>query len=103
MLEGLRRRFLAELPLWRLSRRQLLLVLVWSAWPWFSLWLLPQDAFWPLLPVVVFLPVAYLVALVVELAFPALPHPFTWGLSLSVFALAWLGIVSWRQRRGVRP
>ena len=95
----LRDRFIAELPLWRLRWWQLTLIASWAAWPWIAGWLFPGDTDIAFLPVIVFLPFAYLVGGIFAAAFPDFSHAYEFGVSFTVFLVAYLVIVSWRQRR----
>jgi len=97
--EDLKYRFREELPLWRLSPMQTISLLVWAAWPWFSLWAFPENAALAFAPVFIFLPFAYPVGGMFMAFFPGLPFAYALGVSVTIFALAYLGLVSWRQAR----
>jgi hypothetical protein len=103
-IASLRRRFVDELPLWRLSLAQFLLLAFWAAWPLLSAWLFPRKDLLALAPVFIFLPFVYIVGYPLLMALPGtsgvpmqVMHPF--ALSTTIFVLAYLGLVSWRQGR----
>lgn len=95
----LRNRFVAELPLWRLRHWQLALLICWATWPWLAQWFFPDNSTLALAPIIVFLPIAYLVGSLVSAALPGFGHAYTLGMSFTIFFVAYLVIVSWRQRR----
>lgn len=97
-----RERFASELPLWRLRPWQLTLLVCWAAWPWIAGLVFPGNATVAFLPVFVFMPVAYLVGGLFASLFPQVSAAYTVGVSFTIFLCAYLGLVSWRQRRARR-
>lgn len=97
MITRIKQRFVDELPLWRLSLRQLFLFLLWSVWPWLCQWMLPDQTALAFGPVIVFLPFAYVVGGLFTTLLPGFAHAYALGMSSTIFVLAYLGLVSWRQ------
>jgi membrane protein implicated in regulation of membrane protease activity len=102
VLLGLWRRFLSELPLWRLHSWQLAVLGLLAIWPWLVQALFPGHELLSLAPVFVFLPVGYFVG---GLFMALLPVSWAYqlGVSVTVFVLSYLVIVSWRSRRAKAP
>lgn len=98
---NLTRRFIEELPLWRLSGGQFLLLLLWAAWPSLAGWVFPGSDALALGPVFVFLPFVYVVGYPLIALLPGLSGQMAHSLALgsTVFVLAYLCLVSWRQGR----
>ena len=99
VVTNLKQRFVAELPLWHLSLWQLFLRVVWAAWPWLVEAVLPGHEVLAFAPVFVFLPIAYIVGNSFVALFPSISFAYPLGISLTIFMLLYLCIVSWRQRR----
>ena len=93
----LKQRFIDELPLWRLSFWQFLLLVLWADWPWLAQWAVPGNADLAFGPVFIFLPFAYPVGGMFMALFPGLSFAYGLGVSVTIFALAYLGLVSGRQ------
>ncbi len=98
LAEKLKQRFIDELPLFRLSAWQFLLLLLWAVWPWLAQSIFPSNSILAYGPVVIFLPFAYLVGSMFVAALPSFAPAYALGFSFTVFFLAYLGLVSWRQR-----
>jgi len=98
-----RNRFVAELPLWRLRYWQIALLILWSAWPWLAQALFPGNSTLALAPVFIFLPIAYLIGGLFSAAMPSFAYAYPLGVSLTIFSIAYLIVVSWRQRRAKCP
>jgi|GEM_PF-5926986 len=99
MVAKLKHRFIGELPLWRLSSWQFLLLLLWAVWPWLAQWAVPGNEALAFGPVFIFLPFAYVVGGVFVALFPGFAPAYALGVSSTIFLLAYLGLVSWRQTR----
>ena len=104
MIPMLKQRFIAELPLWRLSGVQFLLLLLWAAWPSLATLVFPGNEALALAPVFIFLPFVYVVGYPLTVSMAGLfsipinaAHSLAIG--ITVFVLAYLGLVSWRQGR----
>jgi hypothetical protein len=97
MLRELKKRFMDELPLWRLSFVQLLFLLLWSLWPVFSKILLSEHEGLALIPIVIFLPFTYIGGSLASALFQNWPYAYVAGTCFTIFCLAYLGLVSWRQ------
>lgn len=95
----LRDRWNRELKYWRLSWWQLVLLLVWSYWGWICNWLIPGYPELWLLPQTPFLGIGYFAGGLFMALFPGQPWAFPLGISLTVFLLTYLALVSWRWRR----
>lgn len=93
----LKQRFFDELPLFRLRSWQFILLMLWAAWPWLAQLAFPDNSVLAYGPVVVFLPFAYLVGSMFVAALPSFAPAYALGFSFTVFFLAYLGLVSWRQ------
>ena len=101
MLDRLRSRLKAEMPYWRLSPWQAALLGVLAAWPW-----LIQSTFPPsgaveglsFLPVMVFIPIAYLVG-GTQMWWPG---GYQVGFSVAVFAQVYICLACWRIHRAHR-
>lgn len=96
--EKLKQRFFDELPLFRLGFWQFILLLLWAAWPWLAQLAVPDNSILAYGPVFIFLPFAYLVGSMFVAALPGFAPAYSLGFSFTVFFLAYLGLVSWRQR-----
>jgi hypothetical protein len=97
MLAYLKARFKKELPLWHLKPWQFSLLVLWATWPWLCNWILPNNSFISLLPVIIFMPIAYLGGGLFVAMLPGWGPAYALGVSLTIFTLAYLGLVSWRQ------
>jgi hypothetical protein len=87
----------AEAPFWRLSPLQAGALLLLSMWPWMIQALFPEAAGLGLIPVIVFIPIAYLMGATV-----ASWLGYEIGFSLAVFAQAYVCLACWRIRRAYR-
>lgn len=93
----LKQRFIGELPLWRLSFWQFLLLLLWASWPWLAQWAFPGNPALAFGPVFISPPFAYLVGSLFMALLPGCSQAYALGVSFTIFLLAYLGLVSWRQ------
>jgi hypothetical protein len=90
-------RLRTEAPLWRLSLLQAGALLLLSICPWITEALFPGAAGLGLIPILLFIPVAYLAGSM------AVPWPgYEIGFSLAVFAQAYVCLACWRIRRAAR-
>lgn len=98
----LKQRFIGELPFWRLNVWQFLLLLLLAIWPWLSMWVIPNNKWLAFVPVIVFMPFAYVGGAMLTQALPKSMAEFSYaaGVSLTIFFLAYLVLIIWRQRRG---
>lgn len=98
-----RNRFVAELPLWRLRYWQIALLILWSTWPWLAQALFPGNSTLALAPVFIFLPIAYVIGGLFSATITSFAYVYPLGVSLTIFSIAYLIIVSWRRRLAKRP
>jgi hypothetical protein len=99
MLTRIKERFADELPLRHLSASQFLFLLASTIWPWFSHVVFPGNDAVAFAPVFIFLPIAYPVGAAFMALLPDRVGAYAFGVSLTIFLLAYLELVSWRQAR----
>jgi hypothetical protein len=91
-----------EWPLFRLSPLQFLFIALLSLWPHLAHFAARATDWVAWLPIVIFMPLAYLLASSLAALAHGAPVGYAVGLSLAIFAQAYLILVSWRQRRARR-
>lgn len=96
---SLRDRWNVELQYWRLRWWQFVLLLAWSVWPWLCSWWFPgHEELW-LVPMIPFLPFGYIIGGVFMGLLPGVPWAYSLGVSVTIFCLSYLIVVSWRWHR----
>jgi hypothetical protein len=98
VLNTLCERWVREKKLWRLSLFQLSALLLLSAWPWLVEFVSPGNDGWALASVFLFMPFAYIGGSLFASVLPAVSLAYPFGVSLTIFLIAYLVLVSWRQR-----
>lgn len=98
-VHSLRDRWNVELQYWRLRWWQLGLLVAWSIWPWLCFWWFPaHEELW-LVPMIPFLPLGYIVGGIFMGLLPGIPWAHSLGMSVTIFSLSYLIVVSWRWHR----
>lgn len=97
MISELATRWHLELAYWRLRLWQFVGLVLLSVWPWLIGTVLPGDHWLVIGPVIVFMPLAYMGGSALHALVPNMDVAFQIGASITIFLVAYLVVVSWRQ------